>query len=124
MNDWTYDSPMLITYGLKAASVAAAAELLDLVGPVGLQGRVVAINTVITTATTVAVSDLSVGITGTLKKFATQVIAVLVVDSVVNAFTNFASDSNLMPADTRAVISSGGGATAGIVDFTILIGWF
>ncbi len=125
MASFTYDQPLVQTITIKGASLTSAAELFDGVGPALLQGRVLGMCAGLTTATTVAASNVAVGITGTLQKFTNQVIPVQLIDTIVNTITtDSVSDTNLMPADTRFVISTAGDATAGVADLTILIGWF
>lgn len=120
----TYDNPLRITYTLTAVSVASAADLLDIVGPVGLQGRVVAIAAVVTTGNTTAAGTIDVGSAGDDNAFAVLTIPIASADAVYNNPSLLTTDSNLIPANTRAIISSDGGGTAGVVDAVVVIDWF
>ena len=120
----TYDNPMRITYTLTAVSVASAADLLDIVGPLGLQGRVVAMAAVVTTGNTTAAGTIDVGSAGDDNAFAVLTIPIAAADLAFNAPTLLTTDANLIPANTRAIISSDGGGTAGIVDAVVVIDWF
>lgn len=120
----TYDQPIYITYNLLAASVIADANLRDIAGPKGLTGRVVAIATVVTTGVTVAASSVVVGTDAANALFATLAIPISAADAVANNASLLTLDANLIPADSRVVIGSGGGATAGAVNIDVTIAWF
>ena len=119
-----YDNPIHITYSLRAASVIADANLLDVVGPPGKKGRLVSIATVVTTGVTVAASTVVVGTDATNALYGSLAIPVSAADAVANNATISTSDSNEMPADTRFVIGSGGGATAGAVNLDVTVAWY
>jgi len=67
-----YDNPQTITYSLLSKTLSSAATLGRLTAPAGkTTGIVKSIAYSITTATTTAATVISVGITGTLGKYAT-----------------------------------------------------
>ena len=119
-----YDNPIYATYSLRAASVVADANLLDLVGPAGKKGRLISIATVVTTGVTVAASTVVIGTDGDNALFGSLAVPISAADAVANAPTISTSDDNEMPADTRFVIGSGGGATAGAVNLDVIIAWY
>ena len=119
-----YDNPMYITYNLRAASVIADANLLDIAGPEGKVGRVVAVATVVTTGVTVAASTVVVGTDASNNAYASLAIPISSADAVANNATLSNTDANPIPANSRVVIGSGGGATAGAVNLDVTIAWF
>jgi len=119
-----YDEPIHITYTVTSASVATGATQLGIVGPSGMQGRVVAMGYVVTTGVTVAASTIEVGTPADTDAYATQAVAVASADAVGNTFTDNTSDSNLIPADSLVEITTGSGATAGVVTLHVTIAWF
>lgn len=119
-----YDKPIYATYSLRAASVIADANLLDIAGPKGKQGRVVSVATVVTTGVTVAASSIQVGTDAANDAYANLPVPISAADAVANDVTINNTDANLIPADSRVVIGSGGGATAGQVNADVVIAWF
>ena len=119
-----YDNPIYITYDLRAASVVSDANLLDIAGPKGKVGRVVAIATVVTTGVTVAASTVVVGTDASNDAYASLAVPISAADAVANDPTLSNTDANPIPADSGVVIGSGGGATAGAVNLDVTIAWF
>ena len=118
------NNPVVSTYTLKAASlVGGAATLLKVIGPKGLNGVLIGMSAVTTTAVTVAATDVLVGITGTTAKYGTLAVPVATIGSGYNAPTIAAVDSNVIPADSIVLIGTGGAATAGAADITVTIAW-
>ena len=120
----TYDHPLVITYSLRAASVVSDANLLNIAGPEGLQGKILALATVVTTGVTVAASTVVVGTDAANALYASLAIPISAADAVANDVTISTDDDNLIAANSRVVIGSGGGATAGAVNLDVTIGWF
>ena len=120
----TYDNPIRITYQLDAATISASADLLKFVGPAGLQGKIAAMSSVVTTAVTVAATLIDVGTAGDDDAFAEMTVPISSADAVLNTFTNHTDDDNLLAADTLVVISAGGECTAGAANITLTIDWF
>ena len=120
----SYDNPIYITYSLRAASVIADADLLDVAGPLGKLGRVVAIATVVTTGVTVAASTVVVGTDASNALYASLAIPISAADAVANSPTLSNTDANPIAANSRVVIGSGGGATAGAVNLDVTIAWY
>ncbi|MCP4145393.1 MAG: hypothetical protein GY752_08935 [bacterium] len=119
-----YDNPIYMTYTLDAASIASAADLLDVAGPKGKTGRVVAIAMVVTTGVTVAAGTVVVGDGTTANKYGTMTAPIASADAVANDFTDAHSDSNLIAADSRLVIGAGGECTAGAGNIAVTVAWF
>ena len=120
----TYDNPLRMVYQIDAATVSSAADLLKVAGPKGMEGRLVAITTVVTTGVTVAASDIDVGDGTTGDKFGTLVLPISAADAVANDPTILTSDDVTIPADSLVVISTDGAATAGAVNVSVVIDWF
>ncbi len=119
-----YDEAFHAAYFFPAVAIDTAAVIGRVAGPAGKTGRLVGISTVITTATTVAASELRVGTITDPDAYGTQAVAVLSADAVVTLTTDLTTDANLITADTVVEMSSDGGATAGDGDVTIYIDWF
>ena len=119
-----YDAPIYMTYTVLAGSLIAGADLQDVSGPEGLTGKVVAISGLLTTGVTVAASSIVVGDGTTADLYATVPAPVQVVDTVVNQGLVKTTDANTIPANSRVVIGSGGGATAGAANIFVTIAWF
>lgn len=120
----TYDQPLRISYQIDAADVTSAADLLNISGPKGLEGRLQAIMTVVTTDITVAASDIDVGDGTTGDKYGSLVLPISVADAIANDPTIKTSDAVPIPADSLVVISTDGDATVGAVNITVVIDWF
>lgn len=120
-----YDLPTHISYTLPASAIDTIGTKLSILGPRGKVGHLVAMSAVVTTATTVAVSVINVGITGTLDKFGSLTVPVgAAIVTVANNPTISTTDANQIPADTAVLISSDGGSTAGDADVSVTIAWF
>lgn len=124
-----YDNPVHITYTLAAAAVDASATLLSVQGPFGLQGKLVAVGAVVTTAVTVAATEIEIGDGTDKDKFGSLTIAIA---SSGVGFNNATLSTNtltqdagtLIAANEKVVISTTGAATAGDADVTVTIAWF
>lgn len=115
-----YDNPRTAVYRFPAATLSAAATVGRIVGPAGKTGKVVDVGYVITTGTTVAATLVSIGITGTLGKFATNSVPIASADAVGSGVTHVAN----IDADAAVLVSSDGGCTAGAADLLVMIDWF
>jgi len=93
-------------------------------GPLGHTGVLRSIGAVNTAGVTVAASSVTVGITGTTAKYGTLAVPISAINLGKNNATLTAADANLIAADSIVLISSGGGATAGAADITVVIDWF
>jgi len=120
----TYDQPVRTTHNVNAASLASAAELMQIAGPAGMKGRVESVTCVVTTGVTVAASDINVGTTSDADAYATLEVPVSAADALANDPTILTDDDNLIPADTVVVVSTDGAATAGAGSVTVVIAWF
>lgn len=118
----SYANPTNTTYRFPASSVTASATLGRIIGPAGLNGRLVDIGYVVTTGVTVAPSSIRVGSTGTTNAYGTLTVPVAAVDAVGNNMTRGATVE--IPKDTAVLIGSGGGSTAGAVDIIVTIDWY
>ena len=120
----SYDSPITATYTLAAATLSTAADLLSVMGPSGYTGRLESIGAVITTATTVAATELRVGTSTDADDWGTLSVPVATAGNGYNSATINTSDSNLITADTPLIIATDGGCTAGAADITVTVSWF
>lgn len=120
----SYDNPIYQTITLPAAAVDANATLTQIVGPRGLKGRLVSIGSVVLNALTDAASLVEIGDGTSVVKYGSLSIPVSSANAVANNATISTSDSNLIAANSRVVISADGGATAGDADLTVTFAWF
>ena len=120
----TYDQPLRMTYQLAAATVSSEADLLKVAGPKGLEGRLVAITTVVTTGVTTAATDIDVGDGTTGDLYGALVVPVSSAGAIANDPTISTGDAVPIPADSLVVISTDGAAAAGAVNVSVVIDWF
>lgn len=121
----SYSDPIYETYRwLANASLSTAATVGYIQGPTGKTGRVVNVSAVITTATTVAASAVTVGVSGDLDSIISVNVPVKSANTAVAASKSELSGSSLMAADTVYIVSGDGGATAGAADITVTVAWF
>jgi hypothetical protein len=118
----TYDDPLKITYPVLASTIATAGVKLAQVGPAGMTGRVESMEALVTTATTVAASIVSLGSAGDDNAYASLTVAVGAADTFANAPVD--GVTALLPADTLFELSSDGGSTAGAANLSVTIAWF
>lgn len=121
---YTYDEPLVLNYNIEAATLSSAAELMRIIGPAGMQGRVVALGAVVTTAITVAAADITVGTVSDGDAYATMDVAVGAADTSENDFTNLTDDDNLIAADAPVILAVGGAPDAGAASISLTIAWF
>lgn len=125
MSSQFYDNGIRRTYKLSGVDFTAAAAVdLTAVGPKGKQGRVVAVEYLLTTGVTVAASAVTVGPNGA--PTVTLVVPIAAVDAIggaIDSDTELAGQA-LLAADTKFEIGNSGGATAGVGDVNVTIDWF
>ena len=110
----TYDEPLLMTYQIAAAPVdALSANLLSVAGPEGMQGRLESIVAVNTTEVTTTPSAIEIGDGTTTDLFGSLSIPASAINAVTNETVVSTIDEALIPANSRVVISTDGGAAAG-----------
>ena len=119
-----YANPIRATYFVQAATLSSAAELLNIAGPSGKQGRLVDISVFVTTGVTFAAALLSLGSTTDGDAYGTLSVPVTAADGVVNGATSLTDDDNLIPADAAVVLATDGGCTAGAGSIAVTIDWF
>jgi len=120
----TYDNPIITTHNVNAATLSTAAELMQIAGPAGKQGRVIDVTCVVTTGVTVAANNINVGSTTDGDAYATLEVPISAADAVANGATILSDDDNLIPADSAVVVATGGECTAGAGSVTVVIAWF
>ena len=120
----TYDQPIFITYFLAAATISTAADLLDIAGPKDLEGRVVAMSSIVTTGVTTTATAIDVGTGSDDDAYATMTIPVSAADAVFNTVVNLTSDDVPIPKNTRVVLSTAGEGDAGAANLWLTIAWF
>ncbi len=121
-----YNQPTTSTYTLRAATISTAATLQSVIGPRGMQGRLVGIGAVVTTNTTNAATLITVGTAADGDKFGTLSVPIATAGPAAahNNPTLTPVDANLLAADTAVIIATNGGCTAGAADISVTIDWF
>jgi hypothetical protein len=125
MSSQGYDNALRRTYKLSAVDfIGAAAVDLSAVGPKGLTGRVVAVETLVTTGVTVTASAVTVGPTGA--PTVTLPVAISAIGAIDGAVDGDAvlGGQTLLAADTIFEIGNTGGSTAGVGDVNVTVDWF
>jgi len=117
----SYDNPQTSTYSFLGKTLSSAATLGRIAGPAGKIGKVREISYSITTATTTAATVISVGITGTLGKFATGEVPVATADNAGASTVTYVAD---IAAGESVLVSTGGESGAGVADIFVTIDWF
>lgn len=130
----SYSDPVIVTHVVKAATVSGAAIIARFPTPVAengisLVGRIVSFGAVATTATTVAVTALSLGdgtdanaygvITVPITTINTRA-ALTFVDGPATDSTNGLKEV----ASGLIVVTSDGGSTAGAIDLEITVAYY
>jgi len=119
-----YHNPLRTTHVLVAATLSALAEIGKFSGPAGMQGRVESISVLVTTATTVAVTSVSLGDGTTVNTYGSTAVPIASANAVANTLVSLTDDDNLIPADTMVTIETDGGCTAGAGTVTVVVAWF
>lgn len=122
----TYDDPLVISYGAQAnACLSTTAVAERFIGPLGMKGRILAAEVIVTTATTDAASALQVGPAGGVATANLDMSIPIASQHAGHVATaaELAAGATLA-ADTVHEISGDGGATAGAADITVTVGWF
>jgi len=113
-----------MTYTFDTKTLSSAAQIGQMAGPAGLQGRVHSVNAVLTTATTVAASVISIGDNSDVDEYATLAVPIALIDTIHNASVSLTDDDNLIAADTIVTLETDGGCTAGAATVAVVIDWF
>lgn len=129
-----YDNADRRRYSFLAQAVDTGGPLLaTFVGPAGKTGRVREINTRITTDTTVAVTEITVGNTSavapaqsTIPIGVAGVFAQMTAAQVAAAGANEVVGTNdvILDADATVEVRTNQGATAGDADIEVVVDWF
>jgi len=128
-----YDNAETRVYRFPAAAIASAAVFGRFIGPAGKVGRVRGIEYVVTTSTTVAASNLSVGNNGAVAPAACQVpVASANAGGTWTAAQKAAAGAEVvagtndveLAANTVVECASDGGSTAGAADVIVTVDWF
>lgn len=120
-----YDHPLQVTYKFPASAVLSTAGVAGrFIGPSGKKGRVLACDLILTTATTVAASTLTVGTAADPDACLTVDVPVQAINTGVQATDANIRAGALIDADTVYQVAGGGEATAGAADVTLVVGWF
>ena len=119
-----YDGKNRRTYRFPAVAIDTAAIFGRFQGPAGKVGRVRGIEYVLTAATTVAASTLTVDTVAGLTTPITCPVPVKAINlggATTKALLKAGSD---LPADTVVTVESDGGATAGDGDVIVTVDWY
>lgn len=109
---------------LANASVSTAADIAQIVGPVGKKGRIRSVSLVTTTATTDAASAINIGTVADPDAYGIIVVPITAIDTPIQ-LTKAQIDAFLtLPEDTLILFSGDGAATAGTLDIIIDVEWF
>lgn len=124
----SYDNALTMTYKFPAAAVDTAGIMGRFTTPDGLQGRIRSIDYVMVAATTAAVTNIIVGISGDTDKFASSVIPVTAINLGASDLTltedATSGEAVMITADADVIITSDGGCTAGDADIYVVVDWF
>jgi hypothetical protein len=121
------------TYRFPAATLSGAAVVGRFQGPAGKVGRVRGIEFLLTTATTVAATLVTVGVNGATlpASISIPVRAINLGGGQTDAEIKAAGAEEVagvndveLTADTTIEVASDGGATAGAVDLIVKVDWF
>lgn len=121
------------TYRFAAATLSAAAVVGRIIGPLGKLGRVRGFETVLTTATTVAVCNVTIGVNGATAPSSFQIpVLAINLGHVASAAELALSGADevagtndvILTADTVIEVASDGGCTAGAGDLLVTVDWF
>jgi len=119
----SYANGFTAVYRLENVAVDGAAVIdAIIIGPAGLDGRLIDIMTTVISATTVAVAAITVGDATVTDEYGVLTQAVASADAIQNGMTR--GDSEIIPADSLVEIGNDGGATAGDVDIVVMIEWY
>ena len=124
-----YDEPIHSTYTLAAATISSAATLLTIIGPVGKQGHLIGLGSVVTTGVTDAAALIEIGDGTTDDKYGLLSIPVSSAGAALNSATLSTNtltqnSANLIAANTKVLVKTDGGATVGASDLFVMIDWF
>lgn len=120
----SYSNPVTSTYRFPAATLSSAATLGRIIGPSGKSGRLRDMSVVITTATTVASTALTIGTEADTDAYGSLTIPVTSVNLGVSGVTDASATTEVLPADTIIAIATDGGCTAGAADILVTIDWY
>jgi hypothetical protein len=112
------------TYRFPAATLSAAATVGRIQGPAGKVGRVTGVEYLLTTATTVAATALTLDTVAGLTAPLSVSIPVLAINLGGAASAAELKAGAELPADTVVNVASDGGCTAGAGDLNITIQWY
>lgn len=124
-----YDEPIHSTYTIIAATISANATLLTIIGPVGKQGNLIGIGSVVTTGVTDAASTIEIGDGSTDDLYGSLSIPVSSAGAAVNNATLSTNtltqnSANLIAENSKVLVKAVGGATVGASDLFVMIDWF
>lgn len=112
------------TYRFAAATLSSAATIGRIQGPAGKVGRVTGFEYVLTTATTVAATAVTIDtVAGLTAPFALSIPVKAINLGGSCTAANLKAGAEL-PADTIATIATDGGCTAGAGDLNVTVQWY
>ena len=112
------------TYRFPAVAIDTAAIFGRIIGPAGKKGIVRGIESVITTATTVAASVVTVDTVAGVTTPPTLPVPVTSINLGLSTTAAILKAASEFPADTIITVESDGGATAGDGDVIVTIDWY
>ena len=118
----SYSNPPVCTYRFPAATLSSAATVGRLIGPAGMQGRLVDIATVVTTGVTVAACTVTAGTEADVDAYGSHTVPVSAANAGKNGVT--LTSTVVLPANTVVAIAAGGECTAGAGDILVTINWY
>ena len=119
----TFYAKNVRVYRFPAVAIDTAAIFGRFQGPAGLVGRVRGIEYVLTVATTVAASVVSVDTVAGLTVLPTLAVPVQAINLGGSTTAAILAAADDLPADTIVTVESDGGATAGDGDVIVTVEW-
>ena len=121
----SYSNPTSICYRFPAAAIDTDGSIGSIIGPSGMQGRLIDIGYVVTVGTTDAASQINVGIVGGDEDaYGFISVPIASAGAVGNGMTRGADADEVIAADSGVSVFSDGGATAGDGDILVTIDWY
>lgn len=119
-----YDNPIYQTFTANAnAAVSATADIFQISGPVGREGRIVAVSLATTTATTVAAAKIEIGTQSDADALGYVAVPITAINSAIQPTKAEINAIDNLEADTVYTVSGNGAATAGALDIAITVAW-
>ena len=118
----SYSDGFTAAYSFPAATLSSATIIGRIYPPAGKSGRLLDVQTVVTTGVTDAANTVDVGSTGVVDAYGTHTTPISSANAGANGITRGVTDA--MPEDTVIEVSTNGECTAGAGDVVVWINWY